>query len=712
MWIMFLLTMLAGMLMGCSRSWAAQGREPVQAELNGVGLTIDPDSGALLALRYNGATILDAASEHASLLDAACPGQGFEPLRMGVRYTSGARVKVSAHDILISYDMLGASRPVSITGRVSAEVRIRAAEDGQSLVLSARMDNHSDAAIPQIVFPDLSGLRPFGGREATELRTCGFVKKPFVEMDIAEDDGWWYAARRNWMDLHSGAYDKSMAGRWLDFGDRRSGFSLFPKRWSGWEFTEAGEPTTEHVLLHLSQTDGTLRLMCEHRVDLQPGGQWVSPDYVLTPRRHGWAKGIEPFRAWLRENRRRPYPLPEHLRASLGFRSVWMAQQYAHADAAAPTVVWRFRDLPGLADECVDHGLTEMVLWLWQPWELPDQPAPELGTPAELDEAIKACRAKGVNVSLFISVMTVLDPLPERYGWTDRGEYWAYHTDFIPMLRPYYAKASRGAFARLDHPRWQVDVTESLLGLVRRGWTSITWDQAVHAPEEPNLVTIFQKVRAAAKAVDPESTFAGESLNDIDLDSRWLDYTWNWALFSEDTDWHALVNAYDAPRFNVNVGTSPKTVKRLFMDHLFMNVLPSKPEGINGSARIREYPALSAALKTCAALHRRFRTALEDGVPVGDCVLSEACAGGRVNGYVLPDFVLILAMNTGGAPHGLSLACDLAPWLDSPSGQYTVTPYDETGNAGVSRTVSAAWVEQTPALQPDELVAYEIRPLA
>jgi len=32
------------------------------------------------------------------------------------------------------------------------------------------------------------------------------------------------------------------------------------------------------------------------------------------------------------------------------------------------------------------------------------------------------------------------------------------------------------------------------------------------------------------------ATFVGECLNKLDLDNRWLDYTWNWALFDEHMD--------------------------------------------------------------------------------------------------------------------------------------------------------------------------------
>lgn len=706
------LKIIAGLVTFCCWTLpAAEPSVPVRAELNGLRVTIDPESGGVRELEYDGVKFLQAGTGNASLLDAAYPGYGFEPLRLATRHSRDARVIVADGGILITWQALGMSRQFQPRGSVTARVRIWPATDGRSIALSASMENRSELTIPQVLFPDLAGLQPFAGLEDTELRTCGGVQRPFRDLALAEDEGRWYASRRNWLTLKSGAYDKSMAARWLDLGSLKGGFSLFPKLWSWGPLTESGEPTSDRVLLQLSQADQTLRLMCEHKTFIRPGEKWSSPEYVLTPHRHGWAKGIEPFRAWVKQNVQRPHELAKHLRQTLGYRSVWMAQQYAVADAAAPTVVWRFRDLPGLADECRVHGLNEMVLWLWGPWEIPNQPSPELGTLAEFNRAIAECRAKGVNVSFFVSVMTMLNPIPLKYGQSDGREDWGYHTDFIPMLRPYYGKASRGSFADPNHPGWQADVTASLLKMVDRGWTSITWDQAMHKPATPNLETIFAKVRNAASEKDPAATFAGECLNNLDLDSRWLDYTWNWALFDPQMDWRALVNAYPTPRFNVNVGTSPRAVKQLFADHLFLNVLPSKPDGINGSARITDHPELANALMVCAQLHAQFQTYLEDGLPIGDNFLSAPCPAARVNGYLLPDKALFVVLNTGTQSRSISFTADMSPWLSSPSGRYAVTAYDESGANHANRVESTAtWKETTGILAANELALFEVVP--
>ena len=65
---------------------AAQTAPPIRAELNGLRIAVDANSGGLLELEYGDMKFLRAAPGSESLLDAAYPGYGFEPLRLGVRY--------------------------------------------------------------------------------------------------------------------------------------------------------------------------------------------------------------------------------------------------------------------------------------------------------------------------------------------------------------------------------------------------------------------------------------------------------------------------------------------------------------------------------------------------------------------------------------------------------------------------------------------------
>ena len=159
---------------------------------------------------------------------------------------------------------------------------------------------------------------------------------------------------------------------------------------------------------------------------------------------------------------KRLYPLPRHIREGLGFRTVWMSKNYPDDPQ---DVIWRFDDLPALADEAAQHGLTEMVLWSWHEYfVLPFPPAhAHLGGPDGLARAVAECRKRGVNVAPFVSVASVGKQTAPRYGWQVGGPEsgWTYHPELIPRLRPPYASKLVCAWHDARNPRYQQDVLES-----------------------------------------------------------------------------------------------------------------------------------------------------------------------------------------------------------------------------------------------------------
>ena len=174
--------------------------------------------------------------------------------------------------------------------------------------------------------------------------------------------------------------------------------------------------------------------------------------------------------------------------------------------------------------------------------------------------------------------------------------------------------------------------------------------------------------------LDPESTFSGEELWNLEVDCEWLDYTWNWGAYG---DCQAFVNAFPAPRRNVNINRSVREARFAFMDNLILNVWPSKPDGINGSERIANVPELSRTLKTCAGLRKQFLPYFTDGVLIGNCLLREVSPGVRLSAYVLPDRVLAIVLNQG-AEAALSFGYDLEPWVPGHA-TFTATQFDEAG---------------------------------
>jgi hypothetical protein len=221
---------------------------------------------------------------------------------------------------------------------------------------------------------------------------------------------------------------------------------------------------------------------------------------------------------------------------------------------------------------------------------------------------------------------------------------------------------------------------------------------------------LTRRIRDHARSKDPESSFSGEELWNVEIDSEWLDYTWNWGGYR---DCQAFVNAFPAPRPNVNINRSVAEARFAFMDGLFLNVWPSRPDGINGSEMIRNVPALSRALEECAALRKRFLPYFTDGVFIGACLMPEAAPGVRLTAYVLPGGVLALALNQG-SEGSLQFKYDLAPWVPGHAA-FTVTECagERIGRSPADlrddtpREVPAAGQIRTGHLKPLELAAFE-----
>ena len=666
-----------------------------RATLNGLEITLDSRTGAILGLDYPGpGSLLSADPEEAGLVDVAYPVEQFEPLRLAARHSQDAAIEVSPERVVIRLAKLGPSRDNFPTeGDVAAIVTLLADPDGRSLILSCAIENHSARAVRQVIFPELRGLLPIAGPDHTILKTCGFGSAPFRELVVPEVDQW-YAENSSTVEHTSGGMFSTMWGRWLDLGGLNGGFSLFPQRWS-WE-----PHTTTVVQLH--QSTGKLRILSAHPAEIKPGEKWSSGNWVLTPHRSGWAKGIEPYRQWVRSKINRPYAMPRHVREGLGYRSLWMCQNQIHDPA---DVVWRFSDLPALAAEAKDHGLLEMVMWSWQPGfdaSLPT-PFPHLGTEAELLDAVAQCRAIGVNVAPFISVVQAGPKTAARYRLTiPDNNGWTYHTELIPRRNPPYATGYSCVQVGPANVQWQDEVAASCRKWADKGIRSISWDQYMTTAQQPSIQDLTRRIRDYARTLDPESSFSAEELWNLEVDCEWLDYTWNWGAYR---DCQAFVNAFPAPRRNVNINRSVSEARFAFMDNLMLNVWPARPDHINGSEWIAKVPELSSTLKTCAGLRKQFLPYFTDGVLIGNCLQQETRPGVRLSAYVLPDRVLAIVLNQGPEA-ALTFSYDLEAWLPGRT-NFVATQYDEAGTQTSSSDVSVSGTCETRSLRPLEMAVIE-----
>jgi len=124
-----------------------------------------------------------------------------------------------------------------------------------------------------------------------------------------------------------------------------------------------------------------------------------------------------------------------------------------------------------------------------------------------------------------------------------------------------------------------------------------------------------------ARAKDPESTFFAESpsTDSLEHDGAVADSTWNTIGY---VDAAPIINVLRVRRLNCNIMESPLLVKKAFADNLYLNLLPRKPDQMDGSALISEKPALAEALKQVAPLRKQLLSFLVDGTFLGDSVLA------------------------------------------------------------------------------------------
>jgi hypothetical protein len=687
----------------CVLHATSAGAEVVNVTLNGLEIGIDGDSGSVVSLRSTQTgEILSAAPASAGLLDVAYPTEHFAPMRLASRF-SKAQIEQGADEVVISWSKLGPSRQRQAlpAGAVQARVRIRADADGRSIVFSAHIQNDSKAPVPQVLFPDLWGLKPMEGVEGTRLRLARSVVQPFAGTIASVEGTPFYAYQTSplaWKEYQAGGYYKENSLRWLDYGGFRGGLSVFQKKWGSFDWP--------NVITHRTERDPlSLRMAWEHRKAIAPGKSWDSGEFWFTPHAGGWAKGIEVYRDYVRQMVP-PRALPKHVSEDIGYQTIWMIQT---AESDPQEAVFRYADLPRVAADARQYGIHEVVPWGWNIYStMPIPVRPELGTVADLQKAVSQSRELGVNITPFISLSVVRNRYAKRYGAKPANNDWSYHYELIPTFRPYYTDFWNGVLIDANTPIWQKDVTDSLIEWIDRGVASFSWD--VYRVDEsrnggrPPILEVTDKVRAHARARDPQSVFSGESGTHLEFDSQALDYLWNWNDYE---DAAPITNVLSSPRVSCNVESSALVVARCFTDNLYMNVMPRKIDSPNGTALISDKPVLAAALIQAAKLRKQFLPYFTEGVFVGDSVVTRA-TDAFVKGYQRGNSLLVIVLNDRPTQRLVTVESDLGLWLPK-ADQYEVIAYDGTGGKLGSTSTSAQWRAVTAPLNSGQLAFFEVK---
>jgi hypothetical protein len=680
---------------------------PHRVVLNQLEITLDGQTGAVLRMAHPaGGVILETVPELGGLISVSHSGKALGP------GGSKAGIVRSDQGVTISWDALGGDLA---GGKIGAEVTMKASADGRSVIMAARVTNRAPGQTTQVLFPDLKGLRPCGDPRAMELRMALGAVNPFAHPVRPEGRSRYYPPFI-WQRFPFEPVYQMHALRWMDLGSLAGGLSIFQRKW-------LEGPTPSLVTRRMEADPNWMELGWQDLTPISPGQTWESGEYWLTPHEGGWAKGIEPYRDYVKQVNPPPR-VPGRVREGLGFQTFWINTQ-------------SYNYIPTIAADAKAHGIDEICLWNWCIYgSIPVRHNPGLGTVEELIAGIGRARALGVGVAPFFNLKNLDDSLAKRYGVTPgTGSNWSFDGG-APTSRNPLGTPSGQFDIDTRNPAWQKDVIAELRRWADLGITCFAWD-VFQDYGSMGLADAVRRVRDHVRTIDPEGSFCVEPyLSSLERISRVGDYTWNWLDYTEAGPY---LNAIGYPRLNCNVESDPRVVKMAFADGLYINAMPRRLDASNGSRLIGEEPALSAALKEAGALRRQFLPYFVGGNFLGESVLSRPICdfvrskkdgeiGGAlaspgpfeypelfVRGRQLGTKLLIIVLNNASATRTVTVPTNLSLWIP-PTEMYRVTYYDGRGRKVREQTetvpAGAEWTGKTDTLRPLDMAFFEIEATA
>ena len=655
--------------------------------LNGTVLELDEQTGAIVSLRHPGCG--EIMKNGGGLVDLSWPVHlDYEALRAdpcGKYFQKAPTIEGDDRSVTLTWDGLPQNTATpelpALAGRIWARVTLTACEDGRSIALRCRVKNRSATPVAQILFPDLRGLQPIAGEEHTRFTTMMFHSLPFVEQRSTPETrerfygenvtvaGQFYKPAG----MFPVESDKAMCGRWFDFGGLSGGLSLYRCQW-GWG---PENPNTmganDTCWVKLDHESRSLRIANLVYLDLKQGEEYDSGDYVLTPHAGGWVQGAAPYRDWVRAHQKRAVPVPRAMKEKFGFRTVWMCTGYPKDP---DDITWRYTDIPKIAADMAEHGIYSLNLWgsfdsdghfpvnekSW--WK-------ELGGFDGYVQSVKRANDMGVEVYPLVSWVQIWKRGCERQGLTPNAS-WAETLKAVPVFRaPYMQAWSSYDFRDFSQPWWYQGVLDSLRFLRDHALSpNVCWDQYLLADHDDTLHDLFKEYREETYPLYPDAHFSGESTFFFESEMDICDSTWDWMWWKPHDDWRPMRYLAESMRPNMNVDSSTRHLKYIFMDDLMANIYPSRPGQLNGSALIADYPGFSATLKDLTALRRAYLPYFADGEMLGDCVLSEDCAQARVTGYRYAGSAAVFAVKEDDGD--AVLKCDLTPFIGKKAVRVTV----------------------------------------
>lgn len=707
----------------------------IKTALNNNEIVFDAHTGGILCLKTsNGVKIIDTDRETAGLIDLAYPLDNFGPLRLATPYSKIKSIDINENNVIIDYSSLGPSRKdAGYQGDVSAKIILTAHEDGKSVVFEAQVENHTDKLVPQILFPDFKGLVPVSGNENTWFRRGGVKIRPFLEIGKNQYNGvnnfwrgcWWEHFSPRGIYGFGSWWGGTALGRWAHYGSMKGGIGVYDEGWY---------PDAEHsVYLRICEDKPERARMCFTRENpmwnhmegnlqikpddgVKPHATWKSARFIVTPHSGGWPKGIENYRGFVQTHDH--IKLPDHVKNEIGFKTIFMAESQEYNQDRCE---YLWRDLPGLAKECKEAGISEIMCWSGnEGFRLPIPMRILLGTEDEFAAAMKECKKIGVNVSMFISVNTLEPETSKKFGGAGTvGSGWSYHTEAIPAQNPGYFTSYAGSPINTSNEEWQDAVLESVDTLIEKGALSISWDEYIKYPGARTIDYLAEEILKRTKTKNEMATFATECTTTYETESLLIHYTWNWreitvGLFNTAhrmADYAApALSVWKTPRMNLNVEDDPAKIIKGFTDNFYLNFMMRKPDRIWGSARFSDYPHTHRLIMDLSNLRRRFLPYFTQGLLLGDGIMDKDWTVLHTAGYLLEDKILLFVFNDRKRTYReVKVGIELGQWSDNDikCGEYSI--YNIRGERESTEDISDGFFRHTFAsIKVNELFIIEI----
>ena len=449
--------------------------DAVTLDIRGGRVMIDRATGALVRATATDGTEFTAGTAGRGLVRIAAPLPEYPSHYVELGLHGAPTITGSDKKLTLVHQRLTTSH-ADLDIRV--EVEIESCPEG--LVLRARIDNNSALRLPQVAFPQLLGLMPVGGIEATRVRMSRGVIHPLRDMTMSPDDA-------TFLDIPLqryygyGAFENSM--KWLDFGAATAGgLTLYGRdphySAQGLLVERPGRATTSTDLRWI------------HMPLIEPGESWQSGDFVVLLHPGDWHAGARAFAEFARATYK--YDAPRHIREALAIRSMWAAVRNADKPEGG------LGRIAKIAEEIADPALSvaELVVWHW--WQKNGLPLildPRLGTEADLKAALARCNELGVPVSLFVSHHLLRDTNETPPEWRHLNaagqpvqDDWTYGRDFLPRWRVPFMGTHAMMRGSALAAGWRDTALKSYAHLLDLGATSICFDQ-FWSGFEPNFST-------------------------------------------------------------------------------------------------------------------------------------------------------------------------------------------------------------------------------